>query len=75
MTRVCMDCEAELGEKCSRCSDGGQVFPWEGQLRCIKCGLIFTRGQGGETHGLCETCKSRRLAALAIPAAKDARCA
>ena len=71
MTRLCMDCGAELGERCCRCGSvviaKADSTPY---LECLNCKLQFSKGQGGETHGLCGVCLNARLAALHVePAA------
>lgn len=30
-------------------------------LTCTKCALKFTLGDGGDTHGLCDGCKEKRM--------------
>jgi hypothetical protein len=66
MTRLCMDCGIELGEKCPTC---GSLDVQDAQIAgvaagkakfCQTCGLLFDRGRGGQTHGLCAKCVHTR---------------
>lgn len=69
MTRVCVRCKEVLGEKCVRC--GAEAVPFHvtpqsnapaGQdFDCPACGHQFTRGEGGETGGMCEACVNAAL--------------
>jgi hypothetical protein len=62
VTRLCMDCGTELGERCPVCGSldvqSAQIPGIEaGKAQsCHKCGLLFARGRGGKTHGICAKC-------------------
>lgn len=62
MKRVCMDCRADLGEKCPEC--GGTAIRYVERdienCQCVECEHIFTEGDGGETTGICERCLAER---------------
>jgi hypothetical protein len=69
LTRVCVQCQQVFGEKCVRC--GTEAIPLhpnaQGHLppgiefRCSPCGHQFTKGEGGETGGMCEQCFDETL--------------
>ena len=67
MTRVCMDCGAVLGEKCPGCGREARLV---GELYVCTNGVCrlryFTKGNGGETHGLCVSCHATRQAANGV---------
>jgi hypothetical protein len=64
LTRVCVQFQQVLGEKCVRC--GVEAVPVHadahsnahaGQdFECLACRHRFSRGEGGETGGMCEPC-------------------
>ena len=64
MTRVCVQCMELLGEKCVRC--GAEAVPIRADAQsnahagqdfeCLACRHRFSRGEGGETGGMCESC-------------------
>jgi hypothetical protein len=63
-----MQCKAEFGEKCPKCGAIANVIigcfafvpavPIE-LYRCPQCFEVFTKGEGGPTHGLCEGCRAQ----------------
>lgn len=71
MTRYCAACEAVLGEKCSQC--GSEAAPINVNAKghpiagtdflCVNatCGHRFAQGDGGNTYGLCDSCKNAAL--------------
>jgi hypothetical protein len=62
LTRVCMDCGKEMGEKCPRC--GGEqptpVAAVASKYFICRMGHTFEKGAGGETHGICGACSDLR---------------
>jgi DNA-directed RNA polymerase subunit RPC12/RpoP len=64
VTRVCVQCDEALGEKCAKC--GAEAVPLHPvaqgrpstgiEFKCPECGHRFTQGEGGETGGMCEPC-------------------
>ena len=64
MTRLCIQCDRIIGERCARCgteatplkanSNGHAIFGTE--FNCLYCGNHFTQGDGGEASGMCESC-------------------
>jgi hypothetical protein len=77
MTCLCMDCKRVYKEKCPRAgcgSDNVSVMPGDPRVpgdpelfRCLTCRHTFRRGAGGETHGLCPECRTKRNAELTNP--------
>ena len=69
MTRVCVQCKDVLGEKCVQCGakaalvdSNAQGHPPAGiEFRCPACSHRFSRGEGGETGGMCEQCLNETL--------------
>lgn len=68
MTRVCMDCEKTLGEKCPGCGEEAtkvtdsnnakHFYFFCENMNCYK--ILFQRGEGGTTTGLCSECAEKR---------------
>jgi len=67
MTRLCIRCNRIIGEKCARC--GTEVT--DAEFDCPSCGHHFTRGDGGETGGMCEPCFDAELQNAHEEAAKS----
>jgi DNA-directed RNA polymerase subunit RPC12/RpoP len=69
VTRVCVQCKELLGEKCKQC--GAEAAPVDPnahghpptgtEFRCPACSHCFSRGEGGETGGMCEACFDETL--------------
>lgn len=79
MTRVCMDCKTVLGEKCPSCGGSNLTLQRAFFARTYVCtdpdcsylkkharAREFVKGEGGETHGLCEDCRTKRHAAESV---------
>jgi transposase-like protein len=66
MTRLCIRCNRIIGEKCAQCGTEANPisngFALTGALfNCPSCGRHFTKGDGGETGGMCEPCFDAEL--------------
>jgi hypothetical protein len=69
MTRVCVQCQQVLGEKCVRCgteavpahADPHSDAPTRGEFTCPSCAHRFAQGDGGETGGMCQACFDEAL--------------
>ena len=66
MTRLCIRCNRIIGEKCAQCgmeatatSNGSGLTSTE--FDCPTCGHHFSKGDGGETGGMCEPCFDAEL--------------
>jgi hypothetical protein len=65
MTRICAWCQADLGERCPKCHSlkvvtGPSLIEGEpARAECRACGHNFRRGEGGETHSVCEGCRAK----------------
>jgi hypothetical protein len=69
VTRVCVQCKELLGEKCVQC--GAEAAPVDSntqghpptriEFRCPACRRRFSRGEGGETGGMCKPCLDEAL--------------
>ena len=65
MTRQCADCKLIMGEKCHICGSQNLILlNREGDLppdtfECHK-NHQFQEGQGGVTHGICDSCLEKR---------------
>lgn len=59
MTRICSWCRVVIGEKCSKCGGSDLSTIGEKLYKCQPCGIIFDAGDGGITHGLCDSCQNR----------------
>jgi len=69
VTRVCVQCKDVLGEKCVQC--GAEAAPVDSnaqghhptgiEFACRACSHRFSRGEGGETGGMCEACFDETL--------------
>ena len=66
MTRTCILCNRITGEKCAHCgaeataNSNGHALT-NAEFDCPSCGHHFTRGDGGETGGMCEPCFDSEL--------------
>jgi hypothetical protein len=76
MTRLCIRCNRIIGEKCVHCgmevtanSKGHAVT--DAEFDCPSCSHRFTRGDGGETGGMCEPCFDAELQKLQEQMAKS----
>ena len=67
MTRICVQCQRTIGEKCGRCGTEAAPLhakgqpPTEVEFRCPFCTHQFSQGEGGETGGMCEPCLDAAL--------------
>jgi hypothetical protein len=75
MTRLCIQCNQIIGEKCVQCgteatanSNGNAVSV---DFNCPSCGHHFPKGDGGETGGMCKPCFDAELRKAHEEAAKS----
>jgi len=64
MTRFCIHCNRNIGEKCAHC--GSEATPLKTssscgamhgtEFDCPACGHRFSQGEGGEFGGICGSC-------------------
>ena len=58
----CAWCKEICGEKCPNCASAALAFPDEpGWCLCIENRHPFPVGAGGETHGICTSCKEAEM--------------
>ena len=60
MTRLCIQCNQIIGEKCVQCGTEATAISNHAvtgaEFDCPSCGHHFSQGDGGETGGMCEPC-------------------
>lgn len=60
VTRICMQCKVEFGEKCPECGAVTTLLSTDGSMYlCPLCFHSFPKNEGGPTHGLCEGCRAQ----------------
>jgi len=66
MTRFCIRCNQIIGEKYVQCgteatANSNAHAVTDSEFDCPSCGHHFTRGDGGETGGMCKPCFNAEL--------------
>jgi len=72
MTRRCAWCRKQMGEKCpkcgsDRCAEIAKVRGKTPVYGCDECRFVFREGQGGITHGMCDSCMREAKARRSSP--------